>query len=388
MLSAAQDAVQSVLTSTQAFCKFLSANDTGATGGHQCGILISKHAAKMIFPAEELSGTLLKRQIRVLWPNDLHTDSNFTYYASKNELRLTAFGRDFPYLQPDQTGALFVLTQQTEDLYSGFFIETEEGIEYFLDAFGLHPAETNRLIRTKNAAPEVLERDAVRRFIQAQTEDFPTSSVMASAAREIHRQVYTNLTPAQNQPDFQLLAWTHLEYRLFRALEHDRYQNILSNGFQTVDAFISIANSVLNRRKSRAGKSLEHHLAALFDSRHIRYASQEVTEGRKTPDFLFPSGADYRNPHFPTEKLATLAAKTTCKDRWRQVLNEADRLRDRPKYLCTLQQGISASQLTEMEAENVVLVVPKPYITAYPPEKRAGIWTLDQFLRYIEELER
>lgn len=40
----AGQAVQSVLNSEMGFCKFLSANDTGATGGHQSGILISKSA--------------------------------------------------------------------------------------------------------------------------------------------------------------------------------------------------------------------------------------------------------------------------------------------------------------------------------------------------------
>ena len=48
----------------------------------------------------------------------------------------------------------------------------------------------------------------------------------------------------------------------------------------------------------------------------------------------------------------SLAAKTTCKDRRRQVINEADRLRDKPKFLCTLQQGISPAQMDEMQAEN------------------------------------
>lgn len=52
---------------------------------------------------------------------------------------------------------------------------------------------------------------------------------------------------------------------------------------------------------------------------------------------------------FSTDYIISLAAKTTCKDRWRQVLNEADRLRDNPKYLCTLQQGISEAHMDEMQ---------------------------------------
>ncbi len=51
----AGQAIQSVLNSKKGFCKFLSANDTGATGGHQSGILISKSAVDMLFSKQELA---------------------------------------------------------------------------------------------------------------------------------------------------------------------------------------------------------------------------------------------------------------------------------------------------------------------------------------------
>lgn len=144
---------------------------------------------------------------------------------------------------------------------------------------------------------------------------------------------------------------------------------------------------VLNRRKSRAGKSLEHHLSAIFDGNEIIYTAQAVTEGNKKPDLIFPSQASYHDMTFPTERLISLAAKTTCKDRWRQVINEADRLRDRPKYLCTLQQGISPAQMDEMQSENVILVVPRQYITSYPADRQDRIWTLSKFVSYVREVE-
>ena len=87
------------------------------------------------------------------------------------------------------------------------------------------------------------------------------------------------------------------------------------------------------------------------------------------------------------ERLTSLAAKTTCKDRWRQVINEADRLKSRPKFLCTLQQGISGAQMDEMQAENVILVVPRPYIRTYPADRQSRIWTVEGFVRYVQEVE-
>lgn len=381
-------AIQSVLNSMQGFCKFLSANDTGATGGHQSGILISKSAVEMLFTRQQLNEEgILKRTVKIKWQDDFETESSFTYYESKNELRVTRFGRGFPFLNPDKTGALFVFTKQSEDDYSGYFLETEEGIEEFLNAFGISPTETNMLIDTGKAQPETQEKIAIQQFIAGLSEEFPTSDIMSAAAREIQTKVYNHTEFIRTNPDRKIIDWTNMEYSLFRVLEYARYGDIITKGFQSVDEFVKVANMVLNRRKSRAGKSLEHHLSAIFDGNEIEYTSQAVTEGNKKPDFIFPSQAAYYNLDFSTDYLVSLAAKTTCKDRWRQVLNEADRLRDRPKYLCTLQQGISGAQMDEMQTENVILIVPKPYIKAYPADRQERIWTLSRFIQYVKELE-
>lgn len=383
----ANQAIQAVLNSQQAYCKFLSANDSGATGGHQSGILVSKSAKDMMFSQALKNENILKRTVDIQWQNDIWTESSFTYYSSKNELRITKFGRSFPFLNPEQTGALFVLTRQSADQYSAFFLETEDDIEQFLSAFGIGPTETNHMIDTSAVLPETQERIAIQKFIDTLTVDFPLSDVMSAAARDIQNHVYNHLEYIRTNPDRKIIEWTNTEYALFRAIEHARYGDKISRGFATVDEFITMANMVLNRRKSRAGKSLEHHLSAIFDGNDIQYTAQAVTEGNKKPDFLFPSQAAYHNAAFPTDKLISLAAKTTCKDRWRQVINEADRLRGLPKYLCTLQQGISPAQMDEMQAENVILVVPRPYIASYPADRRDRIWTVTKFVDYVREVE-
>lgn len=383
----ANQAIQSVLNSQQAYCKFLSANDSGATGGHQSGILISKSAKDMMFTQALGNENILKRTVEIQWQNALRTESSFTYYSSKNELRITKFGRSFPFLNPEQTGALFVFTRQSADQYSAFFLETEDDIEQFLSAFGIGPTETNHMIDTSAVLPETQERIAIQEFIDTLTVDFPLSDVMSAAARDIQNRVYNHLEYIRTNPDRKIIEWTNTEYALFRAIEHARYGDKISHGFTSVDEFITMANMVLNRRKSRAGKSLEHHLSAIFDGNNIQYTAQSVTEGNKKPDFLFPSQAAYHNATFPTDKLISLAAKTTCKDRWRQVINEADRLRGLPKYLCTLQQGISPAQMDEMQAEDVILVVPRPYIASYPADWRDRIWTVTKFVDYVREVE-
>lgn len=380
-------AIEKALAGQQTFCKLLSPNDSGETGGHQSGFLISKTAKNMLFTDEELSNHIIKRDIKIKWQNDFYTDGCFTWYESKNELRLTRFTRSFPMLGPEYTGALFVLVQHSSEDYEGYILNTEDEIDAFLSAFGLTPAETNRPIEISKNDATVKERLAIDAFIRDLTVDFPASEVMSSAAREISFTAFLDKNATVRNPDKVLLDWTEEEYKLFKALEHARYGDVVVRGFSTVDEFVALANQVLNRRKSRAGKSLEHHLSAIFDENYIQYTAQAITEGNKRPDFLFPSETAYHDFTFPVDRLTSLAAKTTCKDRWRQILNEADRLRDDRKYLCTLQQGISAMQMDEMESEGVTLVVPKAYIPTYPKDRQDRIWTLYKFVEYVKEKE-
>ena len=78
-----------------------------------------------------------------------------------------------------------------------------------------------------------------------------------------------------------------------------------------------------------------------------------------------------------------LASKTCCKDRWRQVISEADRIK--PKHLFTLQQGVSSNQLTEMYENGIILVVPQPIMKSFPEKFRPQIMNLTGFVEYIRE---
>lgn len=386
-MSVVSQAIQTAISGKLTFTKFLAANDTGLTGGHQAGIYISKPSISILFDEPGVRGQNKEKWVKVNWQDDFETETRFIYYGqgTRNEYRITNFGRGFPFLRPEYTGALFTLTKIDDDYYKGFVLDTENEIDEYLSAFGLTPAETNRLIQSNRTNASLVETDAIDHFIGALTVDFPSSDIMAAEARIISNEVLHNRAIATTDSDKAILQWTNQEYKLYRALEQARYGDIVANGFSNIDSFVALANQVLNRRKSRAGKSLEHHLAAIFDENKIQYTAQAVTEGNKRPDFIFPSEVAYHDFSFPVDKLTSLAAKTTCKDRWRQILNEADRLRNGRKYLCTLQQGISSMQMDEMEAEKVTLVVPKAYISTYPRDKQYRIWSLQQFVSYLRE---
>jgi hypothetical protein len=181
--------------------------------------------------------------------------------------------------------------------------------------------------------------------------------------------------------DNLLLKRRELEFQIFEQIEQAEVLPQVQTGFSTVDEFIKLAHSVSNRRKSRTGTSLELNLESIFTDEKISFETQVVTENRKKPDFLFPSGKAYHAPEFPDLKLHMLASKTCCKDRWRQVLNEADRIF--PKHLFTLQQGVSGYQLQEMKDNNVALVIPKPHLFSFPKEWRKSIFTLEGFVDFI-----
>ena len=64
-------AIDAVLKGKDSFCKFLSANDSGETGGHQSGILISLSAKAMLFTDQQMrENHILKKNGTIRWQDD------------------------------------------------------------------------------------------------------------------------------------------------------------------------------------------------------------------------------------------------------------------------------------------------------------------------------
>lgn len=369
-----------------ALCKFITANDTGSTGGHQCGFHISKEAWAMFLDSEPTKGANIDIPIRIRWQNDFDTDSRFKYYGvgTRNEYRITRFGRGFPFLDERNVGDLLVLTRFDQDYYEAFVLQTDDDIDEFFSYFNLSYDKTNQIIDISQIEqPEQRMRALISSFV-AKFDSFPETRIMAKGARDCYNEA--NKIVTQNilkAPDSILLGWLDTEYALFKYMEEKVYSDVTLKPFPSIDAFVSMANEVLNRRKSRAGKSLEHHLADIFTQNSLLFEEQVITEEKKKPDFVFPSGECYHNMAFPGDLLTVLGAKTTCKDRWRQVLNEADRVDD--KFLFTLQQGVSSNQLKEMQDYHLHLVVPRKYLACFPKEYRSGIFDLSSFIGMVKE---
>lgn len=382
-------AIISVQNSEIAFSKYITANDTGSTGGHQSGYHIHKHSWQLFFDKPGKKGENKDKFITIKWQNDFETVSRFIYYGTgtRNEYRLTRFGKGFPFLKDDNIGDLLIICKKSDEYFEAFVLSHDDEIDDFLNNLNISTTDINGIIPKQN---ELSSEDKILNcffeYIKTLKTDFPTTFELALNSRNCYINSYnTTQLIIQGNPDREILNWLNTEFNLFKTIENDRYSSIIKTHFSSVEELINTANTILNRRKSRAGKSLEHHLSEIFNNFDIVYSTQSITEDNKRPDFLFPDLEAYHNPRFDNKKIITLASKTTCKDRWRQILNEADKVKT--KHLFTLQQGISKNQLQEMYKYDVCLVVPKPYLTSFPIEYRDKIMTLEYFVKYVKSTQ-
>lgn len=212
---------------------------------------------------------------------------------------------------------------------------------------------------------------------------FPKTKIFSDLARLTLQGV-----DARDDPDEALVAWLSHEEALFRRLERRAVMARLEQGFGSgneldVDGFLYFSLQVQNRRKSRMGKAFENQLEAVFRVLGLSFTSQAVTEQGNTADFLFPGVDEYNDEFFPIEKLTTLAAKSSCKERWRQILPEAQRVW--PKHLITLEPAISRAQTDQMQKERVQLVVPRAIQTSYDVDQKAWLFSVADFVELVTQ---
>jgi hypothetical protein len=223
------------------------------------------------------------------------------------------------------------------------------------------------------------EADKLDSIIEKFGMTFPKTAEFSDLARLTLPEVR-----AEDDPDAALIAWLDHEEALFRRLERKVVSSRIEAGFvddsgTDVDGFISFSLSVQNRRKSRMGHSLENHLAAVLRAHDIRHVRGAMTEHKHKPDFLFPDLETYQAaPAEGDARLTMLGAKSTCKDRWRQVLAEAEKISR--KHLLTLEPGISEPQTDQMEASSLQLVVPAPVHRSYTDAQRGWLWSVGDFI--------
>ncbi len=111
--------------------------------------------------------------------------------------------------------------------------------------------------------------------------------------------------------------------------------------------------SIFQSRKSRAGKAFEYIIKELFTRLSYPFSEQVNIDGAK-PDFVMPS-----EEHFNKKPLDSIifTAKRTLRERWRQVVTEANK--GYGYFLATLDDKVTKSQIEQAATHKIFLVVPK-----------------------------
>ena len=378
-------AIYDAQTHGKALLKFISGNDVGTTGSHQCGFYLPKATWSHYTCNPPEQGKLSKEDVKITWQDGQVTESVITWYGRKtrSEYRLTRFGRDFQWLSQNQVGSLLMLIPRGKADFLAYIAETDDDIEDVISALGLSGFDESWALFDSSQAQVVEDPDACvsRNFAEfiAPISDFP-------APREFSKTTFETLSRclsgfSREISDSRLLKLIDYEYRLFRLAEKRIYSNILTRPFESIDQFLKTASSIMNRRKSRAGASFENHVETILRSENIPFASHPVVD-KTEPDIIIPSAEAYYNQAYPPDKIFVLALKTTCKDRWRQVVSEAPKVR--VKHLLTVQQGISQNQLDEISRADVSLVVPAALHGCYPSSGRSALSTVESFISRVK----
>ncbi|MBI5710343.1 MAG: hypothetical protein HZC42_08580 [Candidatus Eisenbacteria bacterium] len=380
-----EQAIEAAVHHKNALLKFISANDAGVTGSHQCGFYLPKALWKMYTFRPPVAGTVEKHWVNVTWQDGRTTKSVVTWYGrgTRSEYRLTRFGRDFPFLNEDTVGDLLVLIPKTKTEFLAFVLDLEEDMEDLQATLGVEVIGTWGAYREGHeeykleTEDECIDRN-FREFAAA-VERFPSGTRLSDGARRALEDCIRDF--ARLPSDDRLVRCVEAEYRLFRLVERRLCESEIIRLFKSVDDFLATASTIMQRRKSRAGRSLENHVEHILRGCSIPLEVRPKIDGN--PDIVIPSKAAYDNGNYPTRKLFIVGVKTTCKDRWRQVLNEGKRVRK--KYILTTQRGITKGQLDQMHKAGVTLVVPKGLQREYPTGHEIEMLTIEEFAGMVRE---
>jgi hypothetical protein len=363
-----------------AILKFISPNDVDLTGAHQFGYYLPKAAWQIYTEHPPTRGRNDETAVHIVWQDGRTTDSRVKWYGkdTRSEYRLTRFGKDFPYRTGDCVGNLLLLVPQDFRHFLAFVLDLEEDIEELQASLGVDITSSWAAIRNHvPVVPEPSEGECIeqrfRRFVQT-LDDFPAGAAFSAETVAALRACIADFEALA--ADETLLRCMETEYRLFRLAERRICEPEIVRIFRDVDDFLGTASRIMNRRKARAGRSLENHVEFLLKKSGLPHVMRPKIDGR--PDILIPSVRAYDDPKYPRERLVVVGIKTTCKDRWRQVLQEGKRVRN--KHIITIQKGISHEQLILMRDSGVTLVVPARIRDEYYKRTPMAILSLEQFI--------
>lgn len=402
------DALSHLLESSgEIFIKRMALNDwewSIKKEKHQNGPLIPKEQRESgFFPEQKLvdrepgKKPIYLATFEILWPQtgEILTAS-FRYFTSKGESHLTGVPKS---LFMDIAPASFVVIGKSKDKKSGGYryqavVIDSEGDEAaaLIDLFNLSPTFLSGLF--KPAAAVRTFEDKVLDFIEQALVAFKAGK-MASFSKEhaslpepeemarlAQAEYITKHPGTKNFDPFVLQApgdclmeiSRGIELEIFR--EHELRQrslelvtailgsggkeisidNVFRNIIKNFPRIDKILLSASQTRKARAGRSFEYHIETMLRAGHVPHDVQVIMTAKRRPDFILPSLKVYKQAGRSYEQALVLSAKTTLRERWKQVEGEIDNC---DLYLATVDDKIAENAIQAMQEAGIKLVVPE-----------------------------
>lgn len=386
------------------FVKKLSRNDTSwadSRDKHQAGFYIPRPIREQgFFPplaaVNPAKPHIYTAEVHVLWPQTGETTlSSMRHYSNKGpETHFTRLPKGlFESLTP---ASLLLSGRLTLPIAgAGWWIvvldsagEEAELLETILD-LGIdfhHAIYTASEFQAAASAPqsdldELIEefRAAIRNgtidALVAKYASIPDPAAIAVLARNqwlnSHDLAAFDPWEIANPGDAIMQISREIEYRLYRHHElrrrasellsilhgSDDLPSTLIRRYPDVDRVLLSASQ---QRKTRAGRSFEHHIAAALRAGNMKFVEQAVTGGRR-PDFVMPDLHRLKSKTRAYHEALVLAAKTTLRERWKQVSSE--RL-NCDVFLATVDDRVAPASIKELAAAQIQLVVPESLKTS------------------------
>ena len=397
-----------IAKSSRVLVKKLARNDCGwadgAENGHQNGVYIPREIREAGFfpPLRNTNAEkphILDARFETLWPSTGETRlSALKHYTNKGtEMHFTRLPREeFSDLTPASWllggtikvpvgGARYWFVvidssdEEAELLESMFALDSDFHFGLFSpdDLSGTRLNESEQLVEELTSA---LRSGTLDEFIR-QASAMPASGALALQAQNfwLAESGREKLDPwaMPNPGDAIMRISRDIEYSLykraevrFRAAQVLRTVSADTNlvravvtGFSALDAtFLSAAQT----RKSRAGRSFEHHVERLFKDGNIRYEEQAIF-GNRRPDFVLPDVVTLKSKVRVFNDAMIVSLKTTLRERWKQL--SLERING-DVFLATVDDRVTAGAIGDMADNGIHLLVPeslkKSKETCYP----------------------
>ncbi len=271
--------------------KGLSANDTQLTRGHQAGPYVPRDILFAMIPEldrrdeenprEVIDAAIVSHQhtsaVTAIWYNNRLRD------GTRNETRITGWGGiSSPLLDPELTGAAAVFAFGGDEgarWCKIWVCVTEDETDFIEERFGaiepgtglvFPPLERRGLAGGCGLSASEMPRDWLR--------SFPSPNDVLEKSLEM-RPSFAALSP-----DNRLLKRRACEYELFQSVENATWLPRVQDGFSTLNDFLSLAQTILQRRRSRSGKSWKSTFRGSSAKRDCSKASISTRRWRRKPE--------------------------------------------------------------------------------------------------------